>query len=144
MTVLRAMGIGRDPDDERTLFVIFDRAPSDDEMRAVHDRLRGADFDCPDEIAGERPFAPVDAYDGAPGEARDYAAQCAIACGKPGFRLFLAQRHGLERPLTEERATQKVRSLLGITSRRELNGDGRAAQAWRKLAREFEQWRRVS
>jgi hypothetical protein len=36
-----ARGVSRDAGDERTLCVAFDRRPSDDDLRAVHDLLRG-------------------------------------------------------------------------------------------------------
>lgn len=138
---LRAMGIWRDPDNERTLFVIFNRAPSDDEMRAVHELLRGG-LAGDDEPAGERPFAPIAAYGDAVG-AKNYAAEAAIKCGEPAFKAFLEAEHGLERPLTDERCAQKLRSLLGITTRKTLNSDGTAALRWKKLRGEFEAWRRL-
>jgi len=37
---LRVNGVGRDADNERTLIVYFDRRPTDDELRAVHEHLR--------------------------------------------------------------------------------------------------------
>lgn len=37
---LKARGVFRDPGDERTLSVAFNRKPSDAEMRAIHDYLR--------------------------------------------------------------------------------------------------------
>lgn len=78
---------------------------------------------------------------------KDYAAEAAMKCAEPAFRAFLEERHGLERPLTDSRAAQKVRSLCGVTSRRELNDRGaegdRALARWRSLAAEFEAWRRA-
>jgi hypothetical protein len=78
---------------------------------------------------------------------KDYAAEAAMKCAEPAFRVFLEERHGLERPLTEERVAQKVRSLCGVVSRRELNEDGEAAAAaiarWRSLVRDFDAWRRA-
>jgi hypothetical protein len=38
---------------------------------------------------------------------------------------------------------QKVRQMLGVTSRKELNDGGRSAEAWRQLRGEFEAWRRA-
>lgn len=73
----------------------------------------------------------------------DYAAEAAMKCAEPAFRVFLEERHGLSRPLTEERVAQKVRSLCGVTSRRELNDAGEAAARWRSLVRDFETWRRA-
>lgn len=99
---------------------------------------------------------------GGAGETKDYAAECAMKCAEPAFRVFLEERHGLERPLTGERVAQKVRSLLGVTSRRELNvrrdaagaqtencdASGAqtgscAAQAWAALRAEYDAWRRA-
>lgn len=74
---------------------------------------------------------------------KDYAAQAAIACGRPAFWQFLVEKHGLEAPLTAERAAQKVRSLCGVSSRSEFNTDGKAAAAWRALNGAFEAWKRV-
>ncbi len=70
------------------------------------------------------------------------AAETAMKCGEAGFRQFLVERHGLEPPPTAERAAQRLRSLLGITSRRQLNDDETAAAAWRRLRADFEAWRR--
>ena len=80
---------------------------------------------------------------GGAGEAKDYAAECAMKCAEPAFRVFLEERHGLERPLTEERVAQKVRSLLGVTSRRELNQPGQATERWKALRGEYDAWRRA-
>lgn len=73
---------------------------------------------------------------------KNYAAECAIACLKPAFKLFLAENHGLERPLTDERVAQKVRSLLGVVSRKELNDGGEAGRRWQKLRGDFAAWKR--
>ena len=75
--------------------------------------------------------------------ARDYAAQAAMACAKPAFKAFLMERHGLESPATDERATQKLRGILGVTSRRELNDGGQAAERWRAMMRDFDGWRKA-
>lgn len=76
-------------------------------------------------------------------EPKDYAAECAMKCAEPAFRAFLEARHGLERPLTEDRVAQKVRGLLGVTSRAELNDKGQAAERWKALRGDFEAWRRA-
>ena len=75
-------------------------------------------------------------------DAPDYAAEASIQCGKPAFKKFLMEAHGLESPATTERTAQKLRSLLGVTSRRDLNDDREAAERWRKLRGEFQAWRR--
>lgn len=38
--MLHVSGVGRDADDERTLFMSLNRKPTDDEVRAIHDFLR--------------------------------------------------------------------------------------------------------
>lgn len=131
------------PGDMRFLLGLVDRA-----MKAF--ASRGAP-------AAARPAAPAGrrTTDGLPSQprpaggsggehdAKDYAAECAMKCAEPAFRVFLEERHGLERPLTEERVAQKVRSLLGVTSRRELNRGDQAAALWRSLRGEFDAWRRT-
>lgn len=77
-----------------------------------------------------------------PGKAKDYAAEAAIKCGEPAFKAWLRDCHGLEPPLSDERCAQKLRSLLGVTSRAELNDDAAAAERWRRLRDEFQVWRR--
>lgn len=79
---------------------------------------------------------------GLQGKAKDYAAEAAMLCDKPAFLAFLEAAHGLERPLTPERAAQKLRSLCGVTSRRELNDGGHAADAWRQLRDDYQAWKR--
>jgi hypothetical protein len=74
---------------------------------------------------------------------KDFAAECAMKCAEPAFRVFLEAVHGLERPLTDERVVQRVRGLLGVQSRAELNEAGRAADAWKALRGEFDAWRRA-
>ena len=99
--------------------------------------------------------APVGAAPSAGGgaisQAKDFAAEAAIKCQSPAFKLFLHERHGLERPLTTERAAQKLRSLLGVRSRRELNVGRDAAGAqtgnpeglarWKQIRADFREWR---
>ena len=108
-------------------------------------------------IRAARSSAPREAGGGGSGEARDgggpsaqpdrhrkdYAAQAAMACSQPAFKRFLMERHGLESPATDERTAQKLRSLLGVTSRRELNHGGAAEAGWKSLYGEFENWKRA-
>ena len=76
-------------------------------------------------------------------EPKDYAAECAMKCAEPAFRVFLEQEHGLERPLTDERGAQKGRGRLGVRSRRELNDGEGAGAAWQQLRGEYDVWRRA-
>lgn len=77
------------------------------------------------------------------GKAVNYAAEAAMKCGEPAFLVFLEQRHGLERPLTDDKAAQRLRTLLGVTSRKELNNDSEAAERWRSLRADYEAWRKA-
>lgn len=80
----------------------------------------------------------------AQGKAVNYAAEAAMKCDEAGFLVFLEEKHGLERPLTAERAAQRLRSLLGVMSRKELNNNSAAAGRWRSLRADYDVWRRVA
>ncbi len=73
----------------------------------------------------------------------NFAAEAAIKCTEPAFKRFLMERRGLESPANDERTAQKLRSLLGITSRRALNDDAAAAERWKALRADFETWKRA-
>ncbi|RVL53582.1 hypothetical protein [Sinorhizobium meliloti] len=75
-------------------------------------------------------------------EPKDYAAECAMKCAEPAFKVFLEECHGLAKPLTDDRVATKVRSILNIGSRAELNNDPAAAERWQKLRGHFDAWRR--
>lgn len=77
------------------------------------------------------------------GKAKNHAAEVTMKCENAGFRVFLEQKHGLVKPLTKDRAIQRVRSLLGISSRTELNNDGAAAGRWRSLRADYDAWRKA-
>jgi hypothetical protein len=44
---LRAQGIGRDPENDRVVFLSLNRAPSDDELRAIQDAIGRTPATCP-------------------------------------------------------------------------------------------------
>ncbi len=73
----------------------------------------------------------------------NYAAEAAIKCGEAAFKAFLEQCHGLERPLSDERVAQKVRSLLGVVSRADLNKSSESAARWKDLRAAYEAWKRA-
>lgn len=73
---------------------------------------------------------------------KNFAAECAMKCKEPAFKAYLEQRHGLDRPLTDERVAQRVRTLLGVQSRKELNDGGKASDAWKDLRADFAMWQR--
>jgi len=74
--------------------------------------------------------------------AKDYAAECTMKCADTAFRRFLMERHELPHPATATTATTRVKSILAITSRTELNESPAAAEGWRIIIQEFETWRR--
>lgn len=76
-------------------------------------------------------------------DAPNFAAEAAIKCAEPAFKAFLMDKHGLETPATDERTAQRLRTLLGISSRAELNTDADAAARWKQLRGAFENWKRV-
>ncbi|MFD1197391.1 hypothetical protein ACFQ3K_03485 [Brucella gallinifaecis] len=74
---------------------------------------------------------------------RDFAAEAAMKCDDAVFRAFLEEQHGFERPLTSDRAAQRLRSILNITSRKELNESSAAAERWQDFRAAFEAWKRA-
>lgn len=77
------------------------------------------------------------------GRAKDYRTEAAMRCQDPAFKRFLIDKHGLENPATDERTAAKLRSLLGVTSRREINDSQQAVERWQRLRGDFENWKRV-
>ena len=88
----------------------------------------------------ERLEAELEARGGSP--AKNYAAECAMKCSEPAFKAFMEARHALTRPLTDDRVAARVRSVLAISSRTELNISNEAAARWRYLVKDFDAWRR--
>ncbi|MDR7220342.1 hypothetical protein [Aminobacter aminovorans] len=73
---------------------------------------------------------------------KNFAAEAGMLCSDPAFMVFLEDKHGLGRPLSPEKAAQKLRTLCGVTSRKEFNDDDRAAASWVQLREEFKDWKR--
>lgn len=76
-----------------------------------------------------------------PKKAPDYAAECGMKCSEPLFQTWLFEVHGLENP-DHVKAGTKVRLMLDIKSRADLNTDPSAAARWRKMAGDFDAWAR--
>ncbi|MDI7924563.1 hypothetical protein [Ferirhizobium litorale] len=76
-------------------------------------------------------------------EAKDFAANCAMLCTEPAFKKFLEERHGLARPLTDQKVATRVRSILAVGSRSELNSDPAAAERWKALRADYDAWKRA-
>lgn len=87
------------------------------------------------ELAGRHPAEARDR------EAKDYAAQCAMLCQRGDFARYLSERHALE-ATDRERVASRVRSILSIGSRADLNKDPAAAARWQQLRADFESWRK--
>ncbi|MBZ5760248.1 hypothetical protein LAV84_06765 [Rhizobium sp. VS19-DR104.2] len=78
----------------------------------------------------------------APAKLKDYAAECAMKCNDMRFRAYLREKHDLE-TTDAERINTRVRSILAIGSRAELNTDPAAAARWQSLKGDFEIWSRT-
>lgn len=135
-------------DGTRVHVITFEGIATPDEMQFCADVVTNVRFllGLIDRAMGRiRALQPPPAGRGEPkpdeGRPRDFAAEAAMKCSEPAFKTFMEERHRLERPLTDDRTAQRLRSVLGITSRAELNRDERAAAAWRALRDEFKAWR---
>lgn len=70
-----------------------------------------------------------------------------MLCASPAFMRFLHERHGLsfdgvhDEATRKARAAQRLRSVLGVGSRREINDGGAALAAWKELRRDFHVWK---
>lgn len=77
-----------------------------------------------------------------PGEKTfSHARQCAIFCGKPEFQAWLRDVHGAD-IADIRRIETRVRSMLMVDSRAELDTDEAAARRWQKLRKDFEERKR--
>ena len=72
----------------------------------------------------------------------DYAAECAMKCADRAFVRWLIEQHGLDEHADDKKIATRVRSMLASRSRGELNNDLQAANRWRAMVRDFENWRR--
>ncbi len=73
----------------------------------------------------------------------NFASEAAMKCNEPAFKVYLEQCHGLARPLTEDRVVERLRSILNIKSRKELNENSAAAERWMSLRADFGAWKRA-
>ncbi|MBB4120409.1 hypothetical protein [Martelella radicis] len=74
--------------------------------------------------------------------AKNYAAECAMKCAETTFQRFMAERHDLNLPTDNKKTATRVKSVLALTSRKQLNEDAEAAVRWRKMVKDFDDWRR--
>lgn len=69
------------------------------------------------------------------------AQQCAIACGDAAFLRWLFEVHGVETS-DRIRVATRVRTMLAVQSRAELDTDPAAAARWRRMYGDFQAWRK--
>lgn len=90
---------------------------------------------------GKRDASPPSRVSGMNGHTPDHTTEAAMLCADPAFKRFLIERYGLDGPATDERAAQRLRGLLGVTSRKEINQSDAARERWVALRREFREWK---
>lgn len=73
-------------------------------------------------------------------KAKDYAAEAAMKCGHAAFRRYLIECHDLPADADADRIAVRLRTLLRVKSRGELNTDPAALARWKKLKEDFEIW----
>lgn len=66
------------------------------------------------------------------------ARQCAIYCSKPEFQQWLRDIHGADIS-DRQRVETRVRSMLMVESRAELDENHEAASRWQKMRKDFEE-----
>lgn len=74
-------------------------------------------------------------------KAHKLAQDCAIHCGRQDFRRFLIEHHDLIDSGDDERVNTRVRNILNIQSRAELDKDQDAAKRWFSLKQAFYRWK---
>jgi len=83
--------------------------------------------------------AELQRRDGTP--KKNHSAECAMLCERHDFRHFLHVCHGLE-TTDAERVNARVRSILAIRSRAEIDTDNDARKRWLSLRTEFWDWKK--
>lgn len=150
-TLLDAVG----PDNSRVTILTFTAHAKPEEIELVagaldHARmllgvitrakkaLRAADGE------GGQPLPrPSDTAQPAPRAKKNHAAEAAMLCERAAFRNWLIERHGLDLKGTADdaartaRAAQKLRSLLGVTSRKAINEDDAVRDRWIALRQDY-------
>jgi|GEM_PF-4338375 len=69
------------------------------------------------------------------------AQLCAMACNDAAFLRWLAEVHHVD-TADQVRVATRVRTMLGVQSRAELDTDPVAASRWRGMWADFQAWRR--
>lgn len=74
-------------------------------------------------------------------KANKLAQDCAIHCGRQDFRRFLMEHHDLPDAADNERVNTRVRNILNIQSRAELDKDQGAGKRWISFKQAFYRWK---
>lgn len=74
---------------------------------------------------------------------KNYAAECGMKCADRDFLDFLFTCHGVDIS-DKERVANRIRTMLRINTRADLNTDEAAAARWRQLVADFDTWRKSS
>ena len=119
------------PDDVGFLLGLVDRAIADARARRVAEQGN----------ALPKPGQTGRGQLGAGTTGRDYTTEAAMLCTEGAFKRFLMDNHGLESPATDERTAAKLRSLLGVTSRKEINESEAVQARWKQLRARFREWK---
>lgn len=92
----------------------------------------------------ERSFEEIRRLKPKENKPKDFAAECAMKCQNDRlFSVYLMEAHQLQDAADAERIKTRVRSVLGISSMKELNEDPAAAARWHNLRGDFDAWRRT-
>jgi len=78
-----------------------------------------------------------------PAKPKDLARDCGMKCNDWLFRRYLMECHQMTDQSDAERINTRVRFILNIQSRTELNTDPAAAGRWEKLLTDFYRWRKA-
>ena len=70
---------------------------------------------------------------------KSVAKWCSITCSKPAFKRWLHDVHQVDTS-DQERINARVRSMLSIQSRAELDTDPEAARRWKDMWSRFKTW----
>jgi hypothetical protein len=73
---------------------------------------------------------------------KDYAAQAAFLCQNMAFQRFLESKGAGGTIADAQAADTRMKGLLAITSKRDINTDERARRAFLSLRADFETWKR--
>lgn len=73
---------------------------------------------------------------------KDYAAQAAMLCQNTGFQRFLEGKGAGGTVADAQAADTRMKGLLAITSKKDINTDERARRAFLSLRTDFETWKR--